>query len=188
VSACCLLPLYVVILSNCVFASVCRATPHACSAPCVTDGELTWPACTYETGRWPGWDLVEYMSHSSWWFYDVRHRISQLVAPWDTSDHTHTWWCSAAINCRVVLSMMLLERRLEQKTFTAVAAQLLDDASVVTSEQGFLSDDIKNFHVYCFTYLNPSVYCFVLVETLGHLIVIRLMARIFYLKTSNHSG
>jgi len=84
--------------------------------------------------------------------------------------------------------MMLLERRLEQKTFTAVAAQLLDDASVVTSEQGFLSDDIKNFLVYCFTYLNPSVYCFVLVETLGHLIVIRLMACIFYLETSNHSG
>jgi len=42
--------------------SMRRLIATSCSA---VNREQLWPACTYETGRWLGWHLVEYMSYIS---------------------------------------------------------------------------------------------------------------------------
>jgi len=64
--------------NECVFASVRFATPH--SAPCVTDGDLLWPAL-YIWDRTMVWMTSGWVHVAFWWFYDVRNRLDRLVAP-----------------------------------------------------------------------------------------------------------
>lgn len=107
---------------------------------------------TYETGRWFGWDLVEYTSHC-WWFYDVRDRLDRLAAPRDTRQ----WRCSAAILPQCSVNDASCETTWEKNIYCHYCTAV-DDASVMAywACQGFPSDHIK-FHVRCYPYVSKSI-------------------------------
>jgi len=146
----------------CCLWMIVRHTARHCRL-CVTDGELLWPPCTYETGRWFGWHLVEYVSHCWWWFYDVRYRLDRLVTPGDTQNDVTKWRCLAAVLPHCFVNDASCEttwkknRNVYRHCCTAV-----DDASVMAywAEQGFPPDNSKILHTLFFVHFkSPSAYC-----------------------------